>query len=274
MVKLQCQCNFHLVVVVGRILHLLTSAFIILIIMAAIKPISAGILTDRRPNFTQSKKILSNRRQRFATPAGAAVIAKPQWRQAERLTEQVEIWKRLYPGEELPEQYISTKTMELEETEEIENDDEESDQEEKEEEEAHIEEEKEVEEEKEKEYKEEHEEEEVHIGEPENENEEAIEKVEDESKESLLEVWFKNTLDHAIELFYIDAETGEKYSAATDVPAIVGPGQSMGFFSLHDHAFRAYRVGDELLGQPLKVFHVDAFSRGEEHGKVYLNMEL
>ena len=297
MVKLQYQGKIPLAAL-RRLLHLFTFSCIIIIISVLSKPTSAGILTGTRINFTPSTKVLSNLKQRPATTlAAAAVNVKPHQRPYARLTEEVETWKRLNPGEELPEKYNRSETSEgkrvnpseelpskykrtetVEEEEEDEEDEEEEvvenadfDEEDDEDEEAHL-----VQEEAEEEvgeHEEQHEEEEVPMEEPENENEEAIANLEDESNgKSLLQVWFANTLKHAIELFYIDA-TGEMHSASLDGPAILGPSQSFLIESNHGHTFHAYRIGNELTGQPLKVFYVDIRSRGED-GWLRFDMEL
>lgn len=80
--------------------------------------------------------------------------------------------------------------------------------------------------------------------------------------------FFLNSLKYAVELLWVDDETGEKHPALLDGEHIIPPNKKVDISTIHGHVFHAYPAGD-TDGAPLKTFQVDKQSFGLE-----LDMEL
>lgn len=146
---------------------------------------------------------------------------------------------------------------------------EQNDQPEVEEEEIEEDEEEPVEEEEDEEYQEEEEEE---------EEEEFFEEVEEEEaeeeEENRIQAWFHNALKGAIELFYVDSETGEKYPAAPYGEHIIKSDHMVAVLTGHGHVFHVYPIGGDNTGEPLQTFEINADHVNEEDGSLTFRIEL
>jgi hypothetical protein len=123
------------------------------------------------------------------------------------------------------------------------------------------------EEEEEEEDFEEEEEEEEHF-------EEEVEEEEDFEEENIIQAWFHNKLNRAIELFYVDSETGEKHPAAPEEEHIVKSDHMVAILTGHGHVFHAYPVGGNTNGEPIQTFEINADNVNEEDGSLTFRIEL
>lgn len=77
-----------------------------------------------------------------------------------------------------------------------------------------------------------------------------------------------NSLKYAIEILWVDDETGEKRPALLDGEHIIPPNKKVDISAFNGHVFHAYPAGN-TSGDPIKTFQVDEESFGLE-----LDMEL
>jgi hypothetical protein len=108
--------------------------------------------------------------------------------------------------------------------------------------------------------------EEEHHDEEEYELENTHEEQEEEEHEG--NFVFLNSLKYAVELLWVDDETGEKHPALLDGEHIIPPNKKVDISAIHGHVFHAYPAGN-TAGVPIKTFQVDEQSFGLE-----LDMEL
>eukprot|EP00590_Aulacoseira_subarctica_P012541 CAMPEP_0172425710 /NCGR_PEP_ID=MMETSP1064-20121228/33586_1 /TAXON_ID=202472 /ORGANISM="Aulacoseira subarctica , Strain CCAP 1002/5" /LENGTH=288 /DNA_ID=CAMNT_0013168827 /DNA_START=117 /DNA_END=983 /DNA_ORIENTATION=- len=232
------------------------------------KMADAGILSGFRDN--SQKKILTNQERTVVSPPTTGTdgeeLPKPTVAQhsAEAIyqAEQIVIQELLDGDTQRKEQ----QEYDGEEDEEEEYDGEEEDEEEEEEEDEEEEEEEDIAEEEEEIEEEPHEEEEHHeIQEEEEEEEEAFLENEEEEEsltenqeESAVHVWFHNNLKRAIEIFWVDPESGEKYPATPDGNKIVRPDERVAVQTSVGHIFHAYHEGElSSSSDPIKQFQIE-----------------
>jgi hypothetical protein len=97
---------------------------------------------------------------------------------------------------------------------------------------------------------------------------------EEEEEENTIQAWFHNTLNRAIELFYVDSETGEKHPAAPDEEHIVKSDYMVAILTGHGHVFHAYPLGGNATEEPIQTFEINADNVNEEDGSLTFRIEL